>query len=110
MQVGVLIGKAGETIRYLQYNSGAKIQIVRDSEADMSSTTRPVELTGSLDSINKAERLIKDVIAEVRVDAVSAFSSFSLPFFLYFHISDSETGAAICCPALVTFLKSGRCT
>ncbi|KAI6682254.1 hypothetical protein NL676_036135 [Syzygium grande] len=63
-KVGVLIGKAGETIRYLQYNSGAKIQIVRDSEADMSSTTRPVELTGSLDSINKAERLIKDVIAE----------------------------------------------
>ncbi|KAK3435959.1 hypothetical protein EUGRSUZ_C00625 [Eucalyptus grandis] len=63
-KVGVLIGKAGETIRYLQYNSGAKIQIVRDAEADMSSTTRPVELTGTSDSIHKAEKLIRDVIAE----------------------------------------------
>lgn len=110
MQVGVLIGKAGETIRYLQYNSGAKIQIVRDAEADLSSTTRPVELTGSLDSINKAEKLIRDVIAEVGVDVVSAFVSFSPSFFLHFHISDSQTEAVIFFPALVTFLKSGRCT
>ena len=65
VQVGVLIGKAGETIRYLQLNSGAKIQITRDAEADPHSTTRPVELIGTLESINKAEKLIKDVIAEV---------------------------------------------
>ncbi|XP_074570884.1 uncharacterized protein LOC141827516 isoform X2 [Curcuma longa] len=63
-KVGVLIGKSGETIRYLQYNSGAKIQITRDAETDPSSNCRPVELIGSLDSINKAEKLIKDVIAE----------------------------------------------
>lgn len=65
MQVGVLIGKAGDTIRFLQYNSGARIQIVRDSDADPSAPTRPVELIGTLESINKAEKLIKDVIAEV---------------------------------------------
>jgi len=65
MQVGVLIGKAGETIRTLQTNSGARIQITRDAEADPNSSTRPVELTGTLESINKAEQLIKDVIAEV---------------------------------------------
>lgn len=65
MQVGVLIGKAGDTIRYLQYNSRAKIQITRDADADPYSSTRAVEITGSLDSISKAEKLINAVIAEV---------------------------------------------
>ncbi|XXG60592.1 hypothetical protein AAC387_Pa04g2456 [Persea americana] len=63
-KVGVLIGKAGDTIRLLQYNSGARIQITRDSDADPYSSTRPVELIGTLENINKAEQLIKDVIAE----------------------------------------------
>nr|GEX33401.1 KH domain-containing protein [Tanacetum cinerariifolium] len=63
-KVGALIGKAGDTIRSLQYNSGARIQITRDAEADPNSATRPVELIGSLESINKAEKLIKDVILE----------------------------------------------
>lgn len=65
VQVGVLIGKAGDTIRYLQLNSGARIQITRDAEADPKAASRPVELIGTLESINKAEKLIKDVIAEV---------------------------------------------
>lgn len=65
MQVGVLIGKAGDTIRTLQFSSGARIQITRDSEADPNAPTRPVQLLGTIDSINKAERLIKEVIAEV---------------------------------------------
>ncbi|XP_074562537.1 uncharacterized protein LOC141819061 [Curcuma longa] len=47
IQVGVLIGKTGETIRYLQYNSGAKIKITRDDEADPDSNSSPVELIGS---------------------------------------------------------------
>ncbi|KAF5177278.1 Far upstream element-binding protein [Thalictrum thalictroides] len=63
-KVGVLIGKSGDTIRFLQLNSGAKIQITRDAEADRYSATRPVELIGTLENINKAEKLIKDVIAE----------------------------------------------
>ncbi|KAE9466967.1 hypothetical protein C3L33_01125, partial [Rhododendron williamsianum] len=63
-KVGVLIGKHGETIRFLQINSGAKIQITRDADSDPNSTTRPAELIGTLESINKAERLIRDVIAE----------------------------------------------
>lgn len=65
MQVGVLIGKAGDTIRYLQYNSGAKIQITRDADADPYSATRLVEIIGSLDNITQAEKLISAVIAEV---------------------------------------------
>ena len=75
-QVGVLIGKGGDTIRYLQYNSGAKIQITRDAEADPQSTTRPVELIGSLSSISKAEKLINAVIAEVL-----KFNSFFVAYF-----------------------------
>ncbi|XP_031387907.1 far upstream element-binding protein 2-like isoform X1 [Punica granatum] len=63
-KVGVLIGKGGETVRSLQSNSGAKIQIVRDADADMACSMRPVELIGSLESISKAEKLIRDVIAE----------------------------------------------
>ncbi|KAJ0975065.1 hypothetical protein J5N97_017030 [Dioscorea zingiberensis] len=64
-KVGVLIGKAGETIKNLQVNSGAKIQITRDADADPRSTSRPVELIGKLEDINRAEQLIKAVIAEV---------------------------------------------
>ncbi|KAH0777823.1 hypothetical protein KY290_009234 [Solanum tuberosum] len=63
-KVGVLIGKSGDTIRYLQYNSGAKIQIMRDADTDPHAASRPVELIGTLENINKAEKLIKDVIAE----------------------------------------------
>ncbi|XP_059297323.1 uncharacterized protein LOC132050209 [Lycium ferocissimum] len=63
-KVGVLIGKSGDTIRYLQYNSGAKIQIMRDADSDPHAASRPVELIGTLENINKAEKLIKDVIAE----------------------------------------------
>ncbi|XP_028063649.1 uncharacterized protein LOC114266895 isoform X5 [Camellia sinensis] len=63
-KVGVLIGQAGDTIWFLQINSGAKVQITRDGEADPYSSTRPVELIGTLENINKAEKLIKDVIEE----------------------------------------------
>jgi far upstream element-binding protein len=65
VQVGVLIGKAGETIRNLQMSSGAKIQITKDAEVSADAVTRPVELVGTLESIDKAEQLIKSVIAEV---------------------------------------------
>ncbi|KAF2290386.1 hypothetical protein GH714_012705 [Hevea brasiliensis] len=41
-------GKGGDTIRCLQYNSGAKIQITRDADANPQSTTRPVEIIGTL--------------------------------------------------------------
>lgn len=66
-QVGVLIGKAGDTIKFLQHNSGARIQITRDADVDPHSSTRTVELIGTLENINKAEQLIKDVIAEVQI-------------------------------------------
>jgi far upstream element-binding protein len=65
MQVGVLIGKSGETIRNLQSSSGAQIQITKDADVDPNTLTRSVELVGTLGSVDKAEQLIKCVIAEV---------------------------------------------
>lgn len=64
-QVGTLIGKGGEMVRHLQLNSGAKIQIRRDAEADPNSALRPVEIIGNVACIEKAEKLINTVIAEV---------------------------------------------
>lgn len=64
-RVGVIIGKAGETIKYLQLQSGAKIQVTRDMEADLNCPTRPVELTGTLEQIATAEQLIQEVLSEV---------------------------------------------
>ncbi|XP_043810417.1 far upstream element-binding protein 2 isoform X2 [Manihot esculenta] len=79
LQVGVLIGKGGDTIRYLQYNSGAKIQITRDADADPQSTTRPVELIGTLSSIKKAEKLINAVIAEADAGGSPSLVARGLP-------------------------------
>ncbi|PIN13248.1 K-homology type RNA binding protein [Handroanthus impetiginosus] len=63
-RVGVIIGKGGETIKYLQLQSGAKIQVTRDLDADPNSATRGVELVGTPDQIDKAEQLINEVLSE----------------------------------------------
>lgn len=65
-RVGVIIGKGGETIKYLQTQSGAKIQVTRDGDADLNAQTRMVELMGTPEQIAKAEHLINEVLAEVR--------------------------------------------
>ncbi|XP_058074050.1 uncharacterized protein LOC131222849 [Magnolia sinica] len=79
-RVGVIIGKGGETIKYLQLQSGAKIQVTRDMDADPTSQTRVVELIGTPEQISKAEQLINDVLAEAEaggsgVVAARRFSS-----------------------------------
>lgn len=76
-QVGVIIGRSGETIKYLQHQSGAKIQVTRDIDADPNAPTRAVELTGTPDQISRAEELINDVLAEV-----VHFSSLTCTYFL----------------------------
>ncbi|XP_042494352.1 far upstream element-binding protein 2-like [Macadamia integrifolia] len=63
-KVGVIIGKGGDTIKYLQLQSGARIQVTKDTEADPYAQTRNVELTGTAEQISRAEQLIKDVLAE----------------------------------------------
>lgn len=98
-----MIGKAGDTIRYLQYNSGAKIQIMRDADADPHSAIRPVELIGTAESINKAEKLINDVIAEVSL-------------VLCLHLYNACSNSSIACDFvnivninINIYLISGRC-
>ncbi|AES73389.2 putative K domain-containing protein [Medicago truncatula] len=68
-RVGVLIGKGGETIKYLQMQSGAKIQVTRDMDADPNSQTRMVELMGTPDAVSSAEKLINEVLAEAEAGA-----------------------------------------
>ncbi|XP_021749932.1 calcium-binding protein P-like [Chenopodium quinoa] len=63
-RVGVIIGKAGDTIKNLQIQSGARIQVTRDSEHDPSLPHRTVDLMGNPDQIAKAEQLIYEVLAE----------------------------------------------
>ncbi|AQK98903.1 KH domain-containing protein [Zea mays] len=72
-RVGVIIGKAGETIRYIQLQSGAKIQVTRDHEAEPGALTRQVELSGKPEQLSKAEQLIKEVLAEVLLIMLTAF-------------------------------------
>ncbi|ONM53418.1 KH domain-containing protein [Zea mays] len=74
IRVGVIIRKAGETIRYIQLQSGAKIQVTRDHEAELGALTRQVELSGKPEQISKAEQLIKEVLAEADVGSSGAGS------------------------------------
>uniref|UniRef100_A0A7N2RDZ8 K Homology domain-containing protein n=1 Tax=Quercus lobata TaxID=97700 RepID=A0A7N2RDZ8_QUELO len=68
-RVGHIIGKGGETIGNLQTQSGAKIQITQDMNADPNSVTltRLVELMGTPEQIAKAEQLIIDLLAKMVV-------------------------------------------
>eukprot|EP00850_Spirogloea_muscicola_P024612 SM001149S24275 [mRNA] locus=s1149:40:2157:- [translate_table: standard] len=63
-QVGLVIGKGGETIKYLQQASGARIQVTRDADTDPRAPNRGVELVGTQDQVARAEQLINDVINE----------------------------------------------
>jgi far upstream element-binding protein len=65
LQVGLVIGKGGETIKYIQKQSGTRIHVARDADSDPRLSTRQVELMGSAEQISHAEQLLKDVIAEV---------------------------------------------
>lgn len=82
-RVGVIIGKGGETIKYLQTQSGAKIQVTRDMDADLNSSTRIVELMGTPEQISKAEQLINDVLAGVNSFPWAKWVSFGYHKILY---------------------------
>lgn len=76
--MGVIIGKGGDTIKYLQVQSGAKIQVTRDMDADPNSPTRSVEIQGTPEQIAKAEELIAEVLAQVNFFFFSRSSSLYL--------------------------------
>lgn len=62
--VGLVIGKNGETIRRLQTESGAKIQVAK-KEIE-STNTRNVFVEGPPDKYQRAKQLIEDIIREHR--------------------------------------------
>lgn len=59
-QMGRIIGKGGETVKQLQYDSGAKIDINTKEQPDI------VRLSGSDDAIAHARNLINDILQRSR--------------------------------------------
>jgi far upstream element-binding protein len=82
-------------VRYLQVNSGAKIQIRRDAEADPSSALRPVEIIGTVSCIEKAEKLINAVIAEVEAGGVPALAARGVPEQMEIKVPSDKVGVII---------------
>eukprot|EP00472_Partenskyella_glossopodia_P004209 CAMPEP_0197536198 /NCGR_PEP_ID=MMETSP1318-20131121/53249_1 /TAXON_ID=552666 /ORGANISM="Partenskyella glossopodia, Strain RCC365" /LENGTH=458 /DNA_ID=CAMNT_0043094023 /DNA_START=109 /DNA_END=1482 /DNA_ORIENTATION=+ len=62
-KVGLLIGKGGETIRYLQSTTNCRIQVTRDSEADRNAPSRKVSLSGTDRQVAHAESEIESLMA-----------------------------------------------
>lgn len=62
-KVGLVIGKSGETIKNMQSNSGARIQVIplRLPPGDMS-TERTLQIDGTSDQIEAAKILVNEVI------------------------------------------------
>ncbi|URE44393.1 KH domain [Musa troglodytarum] len=63
-KVYAIIGKSGETIKHIRLESGAKIQLTKDTDAGPNSPTTVVELNGTSQQISSAKKLINDVLAE----------------------------------------------
>ena len=62
--VGLVIGKGGETIRLLQADSGAKIQVAKKEIPN--TNLRNVFVEGTPEKYQKAKELIEDIIREHR--------------------------------------------
>jgi polyribonucleotide nucleotidyltransferase len=62
--VGLIIGKGGETIRYLQLKSGSKIQVAKKEIPGTS--TRNVFIEGSPEKFDNARVLIESIVDEHR--------------------------------------------
>ncbi len=63
--VGLIIGKGGETIRQLQQESGAKIQVAKKEIPNTG--IRNVFVDGPQDRYEHAKKLIDNIIEEVRL-------------------------------------------
>lgn len=72
--VGYIIGRGGETIRDLQANSGARVQVVRETEENVRDDLRIVSISGPDEAIESAKALLQNLINE-RMNANNASSS-----------------------------------
>ncbi|KAJ1939353.1 hypothetical protein FBU59_004152, partial [Linderina macrospora] len=65
--VGIVIGRGGETIKYLQQASGARIQIIQGQ--DRSAPFKPVTISGSPGACQRARQMIEEKVASVQVNS-----------------------------------------
>lgn len=63
--MGILIGKAGQTIRQIIAKTGAHVQVQKDSECAPNSATRIVHVHGLTDNVEIARREIM-LLVQVR--------------------------------------------
>jgi len=63
--IGMLIGKAGETIKTISKDSGTRIEIAKDEDAEREEA-RSVHISGPPECIAKAKLLIEDTLSKAR--------------------------------------------
>jgi len=93
-RVGLVIGRGGENIKYLQMTSGARIQVNKDPTLD-APDMRSIELSGTPAQIERAERMIEDIGLHDRQQPQSSGHSMPQGDKLEMMIPNSRTGAVI---------------
>mmetsp|Transcript_38077 Transcript_38077/g.89156 ORF Transcript_38077/g.89156 Transcript_38077/m.89156 type:complete len:1075 (-) Transcript_38077:54-3278(-) len=63
--IGMLIGKAGETIKAISKDSGTRIEVAKDEAAEREDA-RSVHISGPAECISKAKHLIEDTLSKAR--------------------------------------------
>lgn len=61
IRVGLVIGRGGETIKYLQETTGCRVSMTPETAADSNHQTRAVTVSGSEAAIQHAKKLIEDI-------------------------------------------------
>lgn len=60
-RVGMIIGRSGETIKRLQDESGARLQMIQD---DPSADLKPLKIAGTAEAVARAEKMVRDMLDE----------------------------------------------
>jgi len=59
-KVGMIIGRGGDNVKYIQQSTGARVQIQTDAETPEGAPNRMVYLRGSVEACRNAARMIND--------------------------------------------------
>ncbi|KAG1058065.1 hypothetical protein G6F43_000143 [Rhizopus delemar] len=70
--VGLIIGRGGETIRYFQEQSGARVKV--DLTGDPNAEERNVCITGEPQALAVAKRLVEEKVAEANPEYAAKYS------------------------------------
>ena len=66
-RVGMVIGRGGETIKRLQEESGARLQMIQDGDFALSEL-KPLRISGDPDQVAKAVRMVRQLIFDEEED------------------------------------------